>query len=195
MHHLDSIRTQRSETPWLKFIPKAVYSQLLTEFPYQQTQKHLLQIAWVKSSPSKMQSTLSIEYIAFPSKQMFNVMLGYENKTTPLTLHVSWNKQFGKANTSKKYSILFWLVVSTHLKNISQNGNLPQIGVKINNFWNHHLVFKPFRGTVSLNTRKDSSKIVSLDSKCQKEILVESWNRHPRNPWKPWVFLYPQFDW
>ena len=32
-----------------------------------------------------------------------------------------------------------WLVVSTHLKNISQNGNLPQVGVKIKNFWNHHL--------------------------------------------------------
>ena len=29
--------------------------------------------------------------------------------------------------------ILFWLVVSTHLKNISQIGNLPQIGVKIKN--------------------------------------------------------------
>jgi len=27
----------------------------------------------------------------------------------------------------------FWLVVSTHLKNISQIGNLPQIGVKIKN--------------------------------------------------------------
>jgi len=26
-----------------------------------------------------------------------------------------------------------WLVVSTHLKNISQIGNLPQIGVKIKN--------------------------------------------------------------
>ena len=26
-----------------------------------------------------------------------------------------------------------WLVVSTHLKNISQSGNLPQVGVKINN--------------------------------------------------------------
>jgi len=25
------------------------------------------------------------------------------------------------------------LVVSTHLKNISQNGNLPQVGVKIKN--------------------------------------------------------------
>ncbi len=31
-----------------------------------------------------------------------------------------------------------WLVVSTHLKNISQNGNLPQIGMKIKNIWNHH---------------------------------------------------------
>ena len=36
---------------------------------------------------------------------------------------------------------LHWLVVEpTHLKNISQNGNLPQIGVKITNIWNHHLV-------------------------------------------------------
>ena len=32
-----------------------------------------------------------------------------------------------------------WLVVSTPLKNISQNGNLPQVGVKIENIWNHHL--------------------------------------------------------
>ena len=31
-------------------------------------------------------------------------------------------------------------MVSTHLKNISQNGNLPQIGVKIKNIWNHRLV-------------------------------------------------------
>jgi len=30
-------------------------------------------------------------------------------------------------------------VVSTHLKNISQNGNFHQIGVKIENVWNHHL--------------------------------------------------------
>ena len=35
-----------------------------------------------------------------------------------------------------------WLVVSTHLKNISQNGNLPQVGVRIKNVWNHHLVKK-----------------------------------------------------
>ena len=30
-------------------------------------------------------------------------------------------------------------MVSTHLKNISPNGNLPQIGMKIKNVWNHHL--------------------------------------------------------
>ena len=32
-----------------------------------------------------------------------------------------------------------WLVVPTHLKNISQNGNLPQIRVKKTLVWNHHL--------------------------------------------------------
>ena len=36
---------------------------------------------------------------------------------------------------------IYWLVVSTPLKNISQNGNLPQIGVKIKNIWNHHTVY------------------------------------------------------
>ena len=32
-----------------------------------------------------------------------------------------------------------WFVVSTHLKNISQSGSSPQVGVKIKNVWNHHL--------------------------------------------------------
>ena len=31
-----------------------------------------------------------------------------------------------------------WLVVSTHLKNISQIGSFPQVGMKITNIWNHH---------------------------------------------------------
>ena len=46
--------------------------------------------------------------------------------------------------------LLHWLVVSTHLKNIGQNGNLPQIGVKIKNIWNHHLVHHLF-GTAFLH--------------------------------------------
>ena len=32
------------------------------------------------------------------------------------------------------------MVLSTHLKNMSQIGNLTQLGVKIRNTWNHHLV-------------------------------------------------------
>ena len=33
-------------------------------------------------------------------------------------------------------------MVSTHLKNISQNGSSPQVGMKIKNIWNHHLVLR-----------------------------------------------------
>ena len=44
-----------------------------------------------------------------------------------------------KTNLQPKQTQLIWLV-STHLKNISQNGNLPQVGVKIKNISNHHLV-------------------------------------------------------
>ena len=39
----------------------------------------------------------------------------------------------------KELKIQNWLVVSNHLKNISQTGNLPQIGVNIKHIWNHHL--------------------------------------------------------
>ena len=32
-----------------------------------------------------------------------------------------------------------WLVFSTPLKNISQNGNLPQVGMNMKKNWNRHL--------------------------------------------------------
>ena len=50
----------------------------------------------------------------------------------------------------------FWLVVSTHLKNISQNGNLPQIGVKIKHVWNHHLGFMLLSFKKKQQTHHDS---------------------------------------
>ena len=53
---------------------------------------------------------------------------GPKNLVWPRFLRMSW------AN-------LFWLVVSTHLKNISQNGNLSQVGVIFFFFGNRHLVF------------------------------------------------------
>ena len=40
--------------------------------------------------------------------------------------------------TPASFPIQDWLVVSTHLKNISQNGKLPQIGMNIKSVWNHH---------------------------------------------------------
>ena len=58
---------------------------------------------------------------------------------------VIWNQKFGRNRSSTLPPFPgstrdpFWLVVSTHLKNISQNGNLPQLRVKIKNIWNHHL--------------------------------------------------------
>ena len=52
---------------------------------------------------------------------------------------VGWDKNLVKPEISAVWNMMkYWLVVSTHLKNISQNGNLPQIGVKIKNVWNHH---------------------------------------------------------
>ena len=45
-----------------------------------------------------------------------------------------------KKSHQKKQITLRTILVSTPLKNISQNGNLPQVGVKIINIWNHHLV-------------------------------------------------------
>ena len=46
-------------------------------------------------------------------------------------------KQKKQQKTTRIYLVGGW---TTHLKNIGQNGNLPQIGVKIKNVWNHHLV-------------------------------------------------------
>ncbi len=45
----------------------------------------------------------------------------------------SWKKEM---NRSWKPLLLGGF---NHLKNVCQNGNLPQVGVKIKNIWNHHL--------------------------------------------------------
>ena len=39
------------------------------------------------------------------------------------------------------------MVEPTHLKNISESGNLPQVGVKIKNIRNHHLALWLCQGT------------------------------------------------
>ena len=91
---------------------------------------------------------------------------------------VLWVKQFIQQNFKRNqgqsgrpswlkpetFESVLWVVVSSlllvvepsHLKNMSQNGNLPQSsGVKIKNLWNHHLVicccWKPEETLLNLN--------------------------------------------
>jgi len=56
-----------------------------------------------------------------------------KSKSLPSVLFLSW-LELEKDRPPKRRSVAdvkmyYWLVVSTHLKNISQIGNLPQIGV------------------------------------------------------------------
>ena len=46
---------------------------------------------------------------------------------------------YGLGQQQKLLDLHNWLVVSTHLKNISQNGNLPRVGMKIKDNWNGQL--------------------------------------------------------
>ena len=75
----------------------------------------------------------------------------------------------------------FWLVVSTHLKNISQIGNLPQIGVNIKNIWNHQLDFVSFGG---INVTQKFDKIA-------RQWLIEDWTLKERKRWSS----DPQTNW
>ena len=60
-----------------------------------------------------------------------------------------------------------WLVVLTYLKNISQIGNLLQIGVKIKNNWNHHLWFNvTFQQSPGLERNFNGSMVWSYVSEC-----------------------------
>ena len=53
--------------------------------------------------------------------------------------------------------ILSYLVVSTPLKNISQNGNLRQIGVNMKNTWNHDPVSHRTYGLISPGSKPSNS--------------------------------------
>ena len=81
---------------------------------------------------------------------IFHVFLLAGRGSFPLKLQRIFNKKTTQRDmwaqpsetNQQSHPDSFWLVVEpTHLKNISQNGNLPQIGVNIKNIWNHHLGF------------------------------------------------------
>ena len=93
------------------------------------------------SSPSKMSRKKTICSLSVIKPPKLNVKvvaaktLLAVSKLTPSCPKHQHLKKHGDVSAS----IQNWLVVSTHLKNISQNGNLPQIGVKIIDCWNHQL--------------------------------------------------------
>ena len=87
-----------------------------------------------------------------------------------------------------------WLVVSTHLKNISQNVNLPQVGVKIKNIWNHHLEIicmehksngEPSCEKIRQCGEDVPSKTCTINSLCnskvRKHLLMASHEKHIDN--------------
>ena len=78
--------------------------------------------------------------IPIPPKQVGHSYEGIIGRWWSLTHHLRVDPG-GGTQQRKKHRELFWLVVLTHLKNISQNGNLPQVGMKIKTIWNHHLDF------------------------------------------------------
>ncbi len=82
-------------------------------------------ITWVVFHPQQIPSTIRGRFFFHRSVQRCDLQPP-PNLIQPVTLP-------SPAQTAH------WLVVATHLKNISQIGNLPQIGVKIKNLWNHHL--------------------------------------------------------
>ena len=72
-----------------------------------------------------------------PAQQYFKITSTLPNKkkrTAPPQKIVLAKRHIFKRQCLWILGILNWLVVSTHLKNISQNGNLPQIEVKINKY-------------------------------------------------------------
>ena len=97
-------------------------------------------LPWCSFSPSCLVvgSCWFWKHLARLFRQNFTAKMGknYPSHTGHTGIWSGWTRTKPKLN---------WLVVSTHLKNISQNGNLPQIGVKIKNIWNHHPVKKTLR--------------------------------------------------
>ena len=90
-----------------------------------------------------------------------------------------------------------WLVVSTHLKNTSQNGNLPQIGVKINNIWNQHLGHLPtFNQRYSLEMQQRGLPLKKiLQAGPLSPILINgvTWVapiKWPKNQWVSWGWYF-----
>ena len=72
-------------------------------------------------------------------------------------------------------------MVSTQLKNISQIGSFPQMGVKIKNIWNHHLVIHH-----SLhNSHSPKNTVLCHPQNIPRISRRSSWRPRGNRPWSP----------
>ena len=62
------------------------------------------------------------------------------------------------------------MVEPTPLKNMSQNGNLPQVGVKAKNIRNHHLVGEFLGGGVLMTSCEACAHNSSCHARCQLKL-------------------------
>ena len=83
-----------------------------------------------------------------------------------------WRQKLRKNTAMNIISMISWLVVSTHLKNISQIGSFPQVRVKIKSVWNHYLgrIWQVLWGKLLSSY---SRKVLNLQQKCCGDISLE----------------------
>ena len=116
-----------------------------------------------------------------------------------------WIKGNHSHSTSKTYKIgnliqnhvwmVFWLVVSTHLKNIRQMGNLPQTVVKINKYlkptpsigWSQiDLLLSKDRSEVKLEKTNEDKEVNTISTFSTKLCVWETGNTLPETNIAPW---------
>ena len=87
-------------------------------------------------------------------------------------------------------------MVSTQLKNISENGSFPQVGVNIKNIWNHHpdhykdpffpnqyFMESNVRGFLTVTSFRKSAKLVAPFWVSR----LMGWRRKPMASWQEWI--------
>ena len=147
------------------------------------------------------------------------LFLGKEVAVPIGNIHVSFTRANFASKFRKKKSesyiflsclnlnYIFYLVVSTQLKHISQIGSFPQVGVKIKNIWNHQPVFLCFHmfPHVSYNSKYSyrnhhfhlcdfhmKNSIASFSTRCTAAILASrTWTFLPvTHPWDWDLYIY-----
>ena len=86
----------------------------------------------------------------------------------------------GAPCAKKTYLTLPKLVISTHLKHISQIGSFPQVGMNIKNLWNHHLAYYTEHTIESTcyDAAPFSQDAAETNEGTTSTLRLQCWHRH-----------------